>query len=163
MDKRVVEQQLIAQGWLIDRMAVKAIHETIHLHDLGPGTNQNTILVGFHVSHLQGEAIGMGKIVLILPGHIGSTGQGDAMVEGTGKALIVLVQKAEALIVKLLKDRSGPIDRAIVNHNQLKVSKRLRKDAGDGRMQIGETVVNGQDNGNAWRGRRHLISLIRRG
>ena len=39
MDKRVVEQQLIAQGWLIDRMAVKAIHETIH-----PWTKQRQVV-----------------------------------------------------------------------------------------------------------------------
>jgi len=74
------------------------------------------------------------------------------MVQGTGKSLIVLSEKANALIVKILEDRSRPIDRTIVNNDQLKVRKRLRKNAGDSRMQIRKTIVDWQDNGNARRG-----------
>jgi hypothetical protein len=47
------------------------------------------------------------------------------MVQGTGKALIGLPKKANALIIKALEDRSRPIDRPIINDDQLKVRKRL--------------------------------------
>ena len=117
MEKRIVEQQLIAQVWLVNRMAVKPFHETIHLHDLGPLTDQDTVLMSIHVCDLQGQTIWMGEIILILSGHVGATGQGNTVVQGAGKSLIGLPEKADALIIKLLEDRSRPINRPIVNND----------------------------------------------
>ena len=49
-------------------------------------------------------------------------------------------------------NRAAIVGRAVINENQFKIRKRLRQNRIDARAQVFFNLVNGNDNGNFWRG-----------
>ena len=140
----IIEQQLIAKHELVNRMAMETLYKTIHLHDLGPGAEENAIRMVLHIGHLQRDSTLIGKIVLVLPGDVLASGQGNPTIQRGCKALIGLVQYAYSLIMKGRYDVSGLVGRAIIDNDELEACKCLANYAFNGTPKISFAVINGK-------------------